>query len=1031
MSKKLLLLLIAVFAVFGLASCETDAELTAITFSGVADISVDNGSTFNVLDGVVALGNDEVDYSDEITLVTTSQAVNTTTGALDTLQAGVHFVRYEVRVGELVAQQSRNITVKAPAAVEGELVVNGDMASGIGGWNDPEVVYVADGATMTLSAEDGALKAEVVAGSNFFTPRFGQMNMAFETGKTYEVSFDAKSSVEKEIALQVGEIVGVAFGYYNDYLRKPEDTLYRTITTEWTTYSYKFTVQADQVLDVDGDGETGGIIFGLGKIGENSVNATMYFDNINIEESTRDADTAGPIFSGVEETLNLTTEDSFNPRTGVTALDAGYGDMTHAIVVEIYNSENVKVSAVDMTVTGTYTIRYIVLDPLGNISRAQTLLTVVEPASLIYKDTGFVFDGTFTTTTSLPAEVQGANNADVTESGFWYRYLADWGGAAATFNVVNGALEVDITANYGEPWGVMVKQKGVSLQTNTLYRLTFTASASVNRNIEVGFATGVTETFALTSTPTTFTFDYTHEGASVDTRVEFLLGKAGAGKVTLDNVKHEIGMDIEDIIYFNTNYLVDGTFTTTTSLPAEVQGANNADVTESGFWYRYLADWGGAAATFNVVNGALEVDITANYGEPWGVMVKQKGVSLQTNTLYRLTFTASASVNRNIEVGFATGVTETFALTSTPTTFTFEYVHVGANVDTRIEFLLGKAVAGKVTLDNVEIHQGIYPALENYADTKSLVDGTFTTTTSLPAEVQGANNADVTESGFWYRYLADWGGAAATFNVVNGALEVDITANYGEPWGVMVKQKGIELENNTLYRLTFTASASVDRNIEVGFALGFTKTFALTSTPTTYIYDFYFTGADVTTRIEFLLGKAVAGKVILDNVSLLVQSDLFISEYIEGSSNNKAIEIYNPTNQTIDLSAYSISLFANGASVPGNTLVLTGTLAPGEVFVIYNASAADGIKNVGDASSNVTFYNGDDALALFKNGQIIDVFGVIGVDPGSNWAVGEGFTNEFTLVRKPGILSGTTEWDPTEWLVYPQDTFSYLGSHTS
>ena len=61
MSKKLLILFIAVFAVFGLASCETEAELTAITFTGVADISVDNGATFNVLDGVVALGNDEVD----------------------------------------------------------------------------------------------------------------------------------------------------------------------------------------------------------------------------------------------------------------------------------------------------------------------------------------------------------------------------------------------------------------------------------------------------------------------------------------------------------------------------------------------------------------------------------------------------------------------------------------------------------------------------------------------------------------------------------------------------------------------------------------------------------------------------------------------------------------------------------------------------------------------------------------------------------------------------------------------------------
>ena len=878
MSKKLLLLFIAILAVFGLASCETEVELTAIAFSGVADISVDNGSTFNVLEGVVALGNDEVDYSDQITLVTTSSAVNTTTGALDTLQAGVHFVRYEVRVGELVAQQSRNITVKAPVAVEGELVVNGDMASGIGGWNDAEVVYVADGATMTLTAEDGALKAEVVAGSNFFTPRFGQMNMAFETGKTYEVSFDAKSSVAKEIALQVGEIVGVAFGYYNDYLRKPEDIIYRTITTEWTTYSYKFTVQNDQVLDVDGDGETGGIIFCLGKIGENSVNATMYFDNIVIEESTPDPDTSGPVFSGIVATLDLTTEDTFNPRTGVTALDAVSGDMTHAIVVEIYNSDNVKISAIDMTVAGTYTIKYIVSDPFGNFSRAETLLTVSEPASLIYTDTGFVFDGTFTTTTEFPAEVQDSNFADVTGTGFWYRYLADWGGAAATFNVVEGALEVDITANYGEPWGVMVKQKGIHLVSGETYRLTFTASAAVDRNIQVGFATGVTGTFALTSTPATFTFDYTHEAANVDTRIEFLLGQAAAGKVILDNVKVEIGMDIEDIIYFNTNYLVDGTFTTTTALPAEVQDSNFADVTESGFWYRYLADWGGAAATFNVVEGALEVDITANYGEPWGVMVKQKGVSLETNTLYRL---------------------------------------------------------------------------------------------------------------------------------------------------------------------TFTASASVDRNIEVGFALGFTKVFALTATPTTFTYDFYFTGDDVTTRVEFLLGKAGAGKVILDNVELhkvmnAPAPELFISEYVEGSSNNKAIELYNPTGAALDLTGYVLTYYNNGATPDsGNVKAfdLTGiTLGAGETFTIVTDTFAgtgtyDEVQAFADADS-VVFFNGDDTLVLTKDGVVIDIVGVLGEDPWTLNGETVAWVNN-TYVRNPGITSGSTVWDPTEWTEYDENDFSHLGSHTS
>ena len=54
-------------------------------------------------------------------------------------------------------------------------------------------------------------------------------------------------------------------------------------------------------------------------------------------------------------------------------------------------------------------------------------------------------------------------------------------------------------------------------------------------------------------------------------------------------------------------------------------------------------------------------------------------------------------------------------------------------------------------------------------------------------------------------------------------------------------------------------------------------------------------------------------------------TDLFISEYVEGSSNNKALELYNPTNEAIDLSKYSLSRWSNGATTPLNT-VLSGTI---------------------------------------------------------------------------------------------------------
>ena len=164
--------------------------------------------------------------------------------------------------------------------------------------------------------------------------------------------------------------------------------------------------------------------------------------------------------------------------------------------------------------------------------------------------------------------------------------------------------------------------------------------------------------------------------------------------------------------------------------------------------------------------------------------------------------------------------------------------------------------------------------------------------------------------------------------------------------------------------------------------------------------------------------------------------NVFFSEYIEGSSNNKAIEVYNGTGSTIDLSEFSVKLGANGGDW-GNSIVLSGFLAPGEVYVIYNPSAGAEIQAVGDVSSDVTYFNGDDALGLFFNEFLIDVIGHPGVDPGTSWDVAgiAGATAEHTLIRKLSVTEGNTNWvnsagtdaSNSEWVVRDQDYFSNLG----
>lgn len=167
-------------------------------------------------------------------------------------------------------------------------------------------------------------------------------------------------------------------------------------------------------------------------------------------------------------------------------------------------------------------------------------------------------------------------------------------------------------------------------------------------------------------------------------------------------------------------------------------------------------------------------------------------------------------------------------------------------------------------------------------------------------------------------------------------------------------------------------------------------------------------------------------------------SDLFFSEYVEGSSNNKALEIYNGTGAPVDLAAgaYSVQLFANGATTANTTLNLTGTIAAGDVYVIANSQANATILAQSDVQSGVTNYNGDDALTLRKGTTIIDSIGQVGTDPGTEWGTGLTSTLDNTIRRKSTICAGDANasdaFDPAvQWDGFANDTFDGLGAHTA
>ena len=165
-------------------------------------------------------------------------------------------------------------------------------------------------------------------------------------------------------------------------------------------------------------------------------------------------------------------------------------------------------------------------------------------------------------------------------------------------------------------------------------------------------------------------------------------------------------------------------------------------------------------------------------------------------------------------------------------------------------------------------------------------------------------------------------------------------------------------------------------------------------------------------------------------------TDLFFSEYIEGTSNNKALEIYNGTGSAVSLAGYSIQMYFNGGTSPTTTIALAGSVASGDVFVLAQSSAAAAILTMADQTSGASWYNGNDAVVLMKGTTIIDVIGQIGNNPGTEWGSGVASTADNTLRRKAaaclGDDNGGDEFVPaTQWEGLATDTFDGLGTHAA
>ncbi len=160
---------------------------------------------------------------------------------------------------------------------------------------------------------------------------------------------------------------------------------------------------------------------------------------------------------------------------------------------------------------------------------------------------------------------------------------------------------------------------------------------------------------------------------------------------------------------------------------------------------------------------------------------------------------------------------------------------------------------------------------------------------------------------------------------------------------------------------------------------------------------------------------------IASALSGVAHADIILSQYVEGGSYNKAIEIANTGDSAVTLTGYELAKSSNGGGSWGSKLDLSQvTLEAKQVYVLAHSDASDAIKVVADhTDKNVANFNGDDPIALLKDGAVHDVLGAMG---------GVNFGKDQTLVRNSDALAPSSTHDQSRWTPFAKDNIDGLGA---
>lgn len=252
--------------------------------------------------------------------------------------------------------------------------------------------------------------------------------------------------------------------------------------------------------------------------------------------------------------------------------------------------------------------------------------------------------------------------------------------------------------------------------------------------------------------------------------------------------------------------------------------------------------------------------------------------------------------------------------------------------------------------------------------------------------------------------------AAIFSNTTANTFDISWTKGNGANVIVLLKS-GSAVDSNPVDATNYTANTAFSSGTQIGTGnyvvykgTGTSVSVTGLSSATTYHAAVYgFNEGTGTSQNYYTTSPATASQL----TSTPVQPKLIISQYYEGASNDKYLEITNIGSSVADLSTVSLALWSNTATpsgAPNSNVTLTGTLATGASVIYKNSSAANpSYASSAGISSSAANFNGNDPIAILFDGSTwADRIDCIYSGAAGDWGADKSF------VRKSNITSGST-----------------------